>query len=81
MIHIPQQLGMSNTKWFITSFNRSNLQYEVREKKGKQHLKDIVDLIKNQWPRKSGVIYCFSRKETEGKYVISSALSTVTETL
>ena len=65
MIHIPQQLGMSNTKWFITSFNRSNLQYEVHEKKGKQHLNEIIELIKRQWKKQSGIIYCLSQKETE----------------
>ena len=60
-----QQLGMYDTKWFITSFNRSNLQYEVRQKKGKSVLKDIIDLIKQNWPKKSGIVYCFSRKECE----------------
>ena len=56
---------MNDTKWFITSFNRSNLQYEVRPKKGKSVLKDIIDLIKQNWPKKSGIVYCFSRKECE----------------
>ena len=43
---IVKQLCISKTKWFITSFFRSNLQYEVHEKKGKKYVKDIIDLIK-----------------------------------
>ena len=63
---VVKQLGMSNTKWFLTSFNRNNLQYEVRLKKGKgTTLIDIIALIKKEWPKMSGIVYCFSRKECE----------------
>jgi bloom syndrome protein len=63
---VVKQLGMNQTKWFMTSFNRANLQYEVRDKKGKgSTLKDIIALILKQWPKKSGIVYCFSRKECE----------------
>ena len=64
---VVQQLGMKNTKWFLTSFNRQNLQYEVRPKKGKASTKeDIYELIKKEnWTKSSGIIYCFSRKECE----------------
>ena len=62
---IVKQLGMENTKWFLTSFNRSNLQYEVRPKKGKGVLDEIIQMIKRGWPKKSGIVYCFSRKECE----------------
>lgn len=63
---VVKQLGMSDTKWFLTSFNRNNLQYEVRQKKGKGTcLSDIIDLVKKDWRGKSGIVYCFSRKECE----------------
>ena len=63
---VVKQLGMSNSKWFLTSFNRNNLQYEVRTKKGKGScLNDIIALIKSQFQKKSGIVYCFSRKECE----------------
>ena len=56
----------ADTKWFLTSFNRNNLQYEVRTKKGKgTALNDIIALILKDWSRKSGIVYCFSRKECE----------------
>ena len=56
-----KQLGMSDTKWFLTSFNRSNLQYEVHAKKGKSGLQDIIAMINNKWKKKCGIVYCFSR--------------------
>ena len=64
---VVKQLGMQDTKWFLTSFNRKNLQYEVRPKKSKSSaLSDIFEVIKKEnWSKKSGIIYCFSRKECE----------------
>ncbi len=63
---IVKQLGMENTKWFLTSFNRNNLQYEVRGKKGKGTcLNDMVNLICKDFAKKCGIVYCFSRKECE----------------
>jgi ATP-dependent DNA helicase RecQ len=48
---------------FCSSFNRSNLYYEVRPKtKNVDH--DIVRFIKGQ-EGKSGIIYCLSRKKVE----------------
>ena len=42
-----KQLGMSDTKWFLTSFNRGNLQYEVHAKKGKTTcMNEITAMIK-----------------------------------
>ena len=57
-----KQLGMADTKWFLTSFNRSNLQYEVHGKKGKgSGLNDIIAMINSKWKKKCGIVYCFSR--------------------
>ena len=53
---------MADTKWFLTSFNRSNLQYEVHGKKGKgSGLNDIIAMINSKWKKKCGIVYCFSR--------------------
>lgn len=57
-------LKLENCKWFIQSFNRPNLKYEVRRKIGKS-LDDIMSLILNQFSRDSGIIYCLSRKDCE----------------
>ncbi|MDE5988719.1 MAG: DNA helicase RecQ [Duncaniella sp.] len=60
---IQKNLGMQNAKVFKSSFNRSNLYYEVRPKTSNID-KDIIKYIKNN-PGKSGIIYCLSRKKVE----------------
>ena len=60
---IKKSLGIVDAKEFKSSFNRSNLYYEVRPKT-KEIDKDIVRFIK-QHPGKSGIIYCLSRKKVE----------------
>ncbi|XP_064477657.1 recQ-like DNA helicase Blm [Ornithodoros turicata] len=62
---ILHQLGMPRPRWFLQSFNRPNLRYEVRPKSGRSVLKTIVELLKGQFARQSGIIYCFSRKECD----------------
>ncbi len=62
---IQKNLGMSDAKVYKSSFNRSNLYYEVRPKGSKERVfKDIIQIIKNR-PEKSGIIYCLSRKRVE----------------
>ncbi|MEG1555374.1 MAG: DNA helicase RecQ, partial [Bacteroidales bacterium] len=60
---IQKNLGMDKADVFISSFNRSNLYYEIREKT-KDIDKEIVKFIKNH-NGKSGIIYCLSRKKVE----------------
>ena len=60
---ILKNLGIDKAEVFISSFNRPNLYYEVREKT-KDIDKDIVKFIKNH-SGKSGIIYCLSRKKVE----------------
>ncbi len=59
---ILKNLGMQSAKVFKSSFNRTNLYYEVRPKVNAD--KEIVKYIK-QNPGKSGIIYCLSRKKVE----------------
>ncbi|MFT6808608.1 MAG: ATP-dependent DNA helicase RecQ [Saprospiraceae bacterium] len=62
---ISKNLAMQEVKEFISSFNRTNLYYEVRPKITKeQTIKEIVQIIKKQ-PGQSGIIYVQSRKSTE----------------
>lgn len=62
---IQKNLQMLDAIVFKTSFNRSNLFYEVRQKGKKDKvLKEIVGYIK-QRNKKSGIIYCLSRKKVE----------------
>ncbi|XP_076043264.1 Bloom syndrome helicase isoform X2 [Oratosquilla oratoria] len=64
-IDILHQLGMEQPKWFLSSFNRENLRYEVLPKKGKKIVTEVCALIKARYPRQSGIIYCLSRKECD----------------
>lgn len=62
---IQKNLNMMDAEVFKSSFNRSNLYYEVRSKNKKEQVyKEIVTYIKGK-PRKSGIIYCLSRKKVE----------------
>lgn len=60
---IVKSLGMLNPSIFVSSFNRPNLYYEVREKK-EDIDKDIIQFVKAN-EGKSGVIYCMSRQTVE----------------
>ena len=59
---IQKNLGMTDATVFKSSFNRSNLYYELRPKNDPD--RDIIRFIK-QNEGKSGIIYCLSRKKVE----------------
>jgi ATP-dependent DNA helicase RecQ len=59
---IQKNLGMTSANVFKSSFNRSNLYYEVRPKVNV--IKEIIKYIKGQ-NGKSGIVYCLSRKKVE----------------
>ncbi|NQY10742.1 MAG: DNA helicase RecQ [Flavobacteriales bacterium] len=62
---IEAQLGLKDSKLFISSFDRENLSIEVRgqvaKKKKLQEIEQFIERKKNE----SGIIYCLSRKNTE----------------
>jgi ATP-dependent DNA helicase RecQ len=59
---IIKQLGLKNPKIHESSFERSNLSYEVYKSDNKT--KNIIDFVKsNQF--KSGIIYCQTRKSVK----------------
>src|SRR5687767_7459016 len=62
---IVKNLGLRNHKTFISSFNRSNLYYEVQPKVNKDDtIKNMVRFIVGN-KGKSGIIYTLNRKTTE----------------
>ena len=62
---IEEQLGLRNSKLFISSFDRKNLSIEVRgQVQKKKKLQEIVNFVE-QKKNESGIIYCLSRKNTE----------------
>jgi ATP-dependent DNA helicase RecQ len=60
---IQKNLGMLGANVYKSSFNRSNLFYQVRPKTNDVD-KDIIKYIRSQ-QNKSGIIYCLSRKKVE----------------
>lgn len=62
---IIKNLQMGDATLYKSSFNRSNLYYEVKPKgKKNEAVKDVVSFIKTR-KGKSGIIYCLSRKKVE----------------
>ncbi|WP_313512856.1 DNA helicase RecQ [Sphingobacterium sp.] len=59
---IRKNLQMNDAALFKSSFNRTNLYYEVRPKE--DVIKQIVRFIKNN-AGKAGIVYCLSRKKVE----------------
>lgn len=60
---IQKNLGMIDAAVFKSSFNRPNLYYEVRNKN--EHIdREIIKYILSQG-RKSGIVYCLSRKKVD----------------
>lgn len=61
---IQRNLQMEEADLFKSSFNRTNLYYEIRPKLKNETKKQIIKYIKSQ-KGKSGIIYCLSRKKVE----------------
>jgi ATP-dependent DNA helicase RecQ len=62
---IVKNLGLRDPNIFLSSFNRSNLYYEIQPKIAKeQTIKSIVKFITSH-KGKSGIIYTLNRKTTE----------------
>ncbi|GLT73960.1 hypothetical protein SLA2020_457870 [Shorea laevis] len=62
MLHIPKCVK------FLSTVNRPNLFYMVREKSsvGKVVIDEIAEFVQESYPNnESGIVYCFSRKECE----------------
>jgi ATP-dependent DNA helicase RecQ len=63
---IVKNLDMEGHNTFISSFNRDNLFYEVRPKiKKEQTVRQIIQLIKEEFRNESGIIYVQNRKTAE----------------
>ena len=63
---ILKNLEMSGERTFISSFNRDNLFYEIRPKiKKDQTIKQIIQVIKEEFRGESGIIYVQNRKTAE----------------
>jgi len=59
---IVKQLGLSDSKIFLTSFDRPNLSLKVLP--ARKRLEYIISFVKRR-PSDSGIVYCTSRNNTE----------------
>jgi bloom syndrome protein len=68
-VDVMHNLGMEGATVYSQSFNRPNLRYAVRSKKGKakasEFLDDIAELINSEYRNQCGIIYTLSRKNCE----------------
>ena len=63
---ICKQLNLQDVVCFQSSFNRTNLIYEIRDKKQIKNVdSDIAQLLNTRFRGKCGIIYCVRRKECE----------------
>ncbi|KAI3883041.1 hypothetical protein MKX03_003466 [Papaver bracteatum] len=65
---LVEMLHIAKCVKFVSTVNRPNLFYMVREKSsvGKVVIDEIADFIQGSYPNnESGIVYCFSRKECE----------------
>ena len=63
---ILKNLDMTAENTFMSSFNRDNLFYEIRPKiKKEQTVRQIIQLIKEEFRHESGIIYVQNRKTAE----------------
>lgn len=65
---LKEMLQVSRCVTFVSSVNRPNLFYEVREKSSNAIavIDDIANFIRGYYQNKeSGIVYCFTRKECE----------------
>lgn len=51
---------------FKASFNRPNIFYQVRQKpsNNEECMNEIANLIKSKFALQSGIVYCFSQRES-----------------
>ncbi|KPI45641.1 ATP-dependent DNA helicase hus2/rqh1 [Cyphellophora attinorum] len=64
-VDVMHVLGMDNSQIFTQSFNRPNLCYSILKKTKGTIVSSIAEQINQSYRRKSGVIYCLSRKTCE----------------
>ncbi|OQR76856.1 Bloom syndrome protein-like [Tropilaelaps mercedesae] len=62
---ILAQLRMKQPKWFLQSFNRTNLRYEVVQNPKRPVVEEVISIILKKYRGKCGIVYCLSRKDCD----------------
>jgi ATP-dependent DNA helicase RecQ len=60
---IAQRLELRDAEWFVSSFDRPNIQYRIEPKN--QPLGQLMTLLKTEHPGDAGIVYCLSRASVE----------------
>ncbi|OGH02385.1 MAG: ATP-dependent DNA helicase RecQ [Candidatus Lambdaproteobacteria bacterium RIFOXYD1_FULL_56_27] len=60
---IAEKLGLVGAKLFVSSFDRPNLLYRLKLKHNPR--RQLLDLILEEHPGESGIVYCLSRKKVD----------------
>ena len=70
---IKKILNISKCVLFKASFNRPNIYYEVKHKpsNNEEFINELASLIKKKFPQQSGIVYCFSQRESKCSILLS----------
>ena len=60
---IAQRLDLRDAQWFVSSFDRPNIQYRIEPKN--QPFAQLLSLIRTEHPGDAGIVYCLSRASVE----------------
>jgi ATP-dependent DNA helicase RecQ len=60
---IAERLDLRDAEWFVSSFDRPNIQYRIEPKN--QPLSQLLSLIRTEHPGDAGIVYCLSRASVE----------------
>ncbi|MCE3255149.1 MAG: helicase [Rickettsiaceae bacterium] len=60
---IIQRLGLNSAQIFVSSFDRPNIHYSIHNRQNSKQ--QLLEFIKTNHPKDSGIVYCLSRNKTE----------------
>jgi ATP-dependent DNA helicase RecQ len=60
---IAERLDLREAQWFVSSFDRPNIQYRIDPKN--QSFGQLLSLLKSEHPGDAGIVYCLSRASVE----------------
>ncbi len=60
---IAERLDLREAQWFVSSFDRPNIQYRIDPKN--QPFAQLLSLLKSEHPGDAGIVYCLSRASVE----------------
>jgi len=60
---IAERLDLREARWFVSSFDRPNIQYRIDPKNSP--LAQLLSLLKSEHPGDAGIVYCLSRASVE----------------